>query len=51
MMKPIANINIATPHKDSAFLYILIEILPRVLSKIYAIKVLTNIIEIRNDSA
>ena len=50
-MKPVANINIATPHKNSAFLYILTEILPRVLSNIYAIKVLTNIIEIKNDRA
>ena len=48
-MNPIANISIAIPHNDNAFLYILTEILPRVLSKIYAMKVLTNIIEIKND--
>lgn len=50
-MNPIANISIAIPHNDNAFLYILTEILPRVLSKIYAMKVLTNIIEIKNDRA
>ena len=39
------------PQRESAFLYIFTEMLPRVLSKIYAIKVLTNIIEIKKDKA
>ena len=50
-IKPAAKINIATPQRDRAFLYILTEIFPRVLSKIYAMKVLTNIIETKNDRA
>ena len=39
------------PQRESAFLYIFTEMLPRVLSKIYAMKVLTNIIEIKKDKA
>ena len=38
------------PQRERAFLYIFTEMLPRVLSKIYAMKVLTNIIEIKKEN-